>query len=61
MYVVLYLGQCVCCGNGRKWIHNVEFHNFCCLSGSMASMKSGKMGKEYGMHGSEGNLEQIFD
>lgn len=42
-------------------MHNVEFHNLYCFSGSTVSKNSGKMGKECGMHGSESNLEQIFD
>jgi len=42
-------------------MNNVKFYNLYCMSGSRASKNSGKMGKECSMHGSEGNLEQIFD
>ena len=42
-------------------MHNVEFHNLYCWSGSRVSKNSDKMGQECGMHGNEGNLEQIFD
>jgi hypothetical protein len=38
----------------------VELLNLYCLSCTGVSEKSGKVGKECGMHGSEGNLEQIF-
>ena len=46
---------------GRRRMQNVEFHNLYCLSGTRVSKNSGKMGKECGMDGSEGNIEQIFD
>ena len=42
-------------------MHNVELNNLYCLSGPGVSQNSGKVGKECGMHGSEGNLEKIFD
>ena len=42
-------------------MHFVEFCVLYCLSGTGVSKNSHKMGKECGMHGSEGNLEQIFD
>ena len=42
-------------------MHNVEFSDLYCLSGSGESKKSDKMGEECGMHVSEGNLEQIID
>ena len=42
-------------------MHNVEFHNLYCLSGSGVSKNSDTMGEECGMHGNEGNLEQIID
>jgi hypothetical protein len=48
-------------GNERKRMHTVEFHNLYCLSDSRVSKDSGKMDKECGVHGSEGNLEQMFD
>ena len=41
-------------------MHNVEFSNLYCLSGSGELKNSDKMGEECGMHGSEGNIEQIF-
>ncbi len=45
-------------GNWRKMMCNVEFHNLYCLSDTGVMEQ---MGKECGMHGSEGNLEEIFD
>jgi hypothetical protein len=39
----------------------MEFLNFYCLSGTRESKKNDKMGKKYGMHGNEGNLEKIID
>ena len=42
-------------------MHNVEFNKLYCLSGSGESKKSDKMSEECGMHGSEGNREQIID
>ena len=42
-------------------MHNVEFRNLYCLSDIGILKNSGKMGKECGMHGNEGNLEVIFD
>jgi hypothetical protein len=39
----------------------VEFHDLYCLSDSSISKNSVIIGKECGMHGSVGNLEQIFD
>ena len=42
-------------------MQNMEFHNLYCLSDTGVSKKSGKEGKGWGMDGSEGNLEQIFD
>ena len=39
----------------------MEFNKLYCLSGSGESKKSDKMGEECGMHGSEGNIEQIID
>jgi len=42
-------------------MQNVEFHNLYCLSDTGVSKNSYKMGKECSMHGSEGDLEQIFD
>ena len=39
----------------------MEFSNLYCLSGSGESKRSDKMGEECGMHGSEGNHEQISD
>ena len=42
-------------------MHNVEFRNLYCLSDIGILKNSGKMGKECGMHGSECNLEEIFD
>ena len=42
-------------------MHTVEFHNLYSLSGSRESKNSDKMGKEYGMYGYDGNLEQIID
>jgi hypothetical protein len=42
-------------------MQNVEFHNLYGWSVTGVSKNSGKMGKDCGMHGSEGNLEQIFD
>ena len=42
-------------------MHNVEFHDLYCLSGSRVSKNRDKMGKECGMHGNEGNLEQNID
>jgi hypothetical protein len=42
-------------------MHNVEFNNLWCLSGSRESKSSDTMGKECGMHGNEGNLEEIID
>ena len=41
-------------------MQNVEFHNLYCWPDTGVSKKSGKMCKECGMDGSEGNLEQIF-
>ena len=40
---------------------NVEFHNLYCLSDTGVLENSGKMGKVFGLHGNEGNLEQMFD
>ena len=42
-------------------MHNVEFCNLYCLSDSRESKKSDTMGKDCGMHGNEGNLEEIID
>ncbi len=42
-------------------MRNVEFCNLYCLSDIGILKNSGKMGKECGMHGNEGNLEVIFD
>ena len=42
-------------------MHNVEFSDLYCLSGSGESKNSDKMGEECSMHGSEGNIEQIID
>ena len=42
-------------------MHNVEFNNLYCLSGSGESKKSDEKGEECGIHVSEGNLEQIID
>ena len=42
-------------------MHNVEFSNVYCLSGSGELKKSDEMGQECGMHGNEGNREQISD
>ena len=42
-------------------MHNVEFHNLYCWSGSTVSKNSEKMGQEYGMYGKEGTLEQNID
>ena len=47
-------------GDYRERMHNMEFHNLCCLSDTRVWNNSGNIGKESGMHGSEGNLEQIF-
>jgi len=48
-------------GIGQKRMHFVEFCNLYCLSDIRASKNICKMVKECGMHGNEGNLEQIFD
>jgi hypothetical protein len=37
-------------------MHNAEFHNLYCKS-----KKSDTIGKECGMHGNEGNVEEIID
>ena len=42
-------------------MHNMEFHNLYCLAYTGVWENSGNIGKECGMHGSEGNLEWIFD
>jgi hypothetical protein len=42
-------------------MQSVEFHNLNCLSDIGVSKNSGKMGKECGVDGIEGNLEHIFD
>ena len=39
----------------------MEFNHLYGLSGSRESKNSDKMGEEFGMHGNEGNLEQIID
>ena len=42
-------------------MHNVEFLDLYCMLDSRVSKSSHKIGKECSMHGSEGNLEQIYD
>jgi hypothetical protein len=44
-----------------KITSNVEFHNLYCLSNTRVLMNSGKIVKECGMDGSEGNLANIFN
>ena len=42
-------------------MHFLEFHNLQCFSNAGVSKNSHKMSKELGLHGSESNLEEIFD
>ncbi len=41
-------------------MHNVEFRNLYCLSDIGILKNSGKMGKEYGMHGSDVILKRFL-